>query len=117
MSTDHQHPAWCSQGRHCDPPRVCVDGTREWVHSTYSAIVPIRDGVVDIFTVRIDSVAPDGEHHVCTSIVLTGSGSLTAEQAATLGRGLLAAAEQLAAGLPDAPGDHTDTEQGDGTHG
>ena len=69
----------------------------------YSAVVPIRDSVVDIFTVRIDSVSPDGEHDVCQAIVLSGSGSLSAEQAVAVGRGLLEAAEQLAAGLDDAP--------------
>ena len=75
MNATHRHPAWCSQGRHCDPPRVCNDGTREWVHSTSSIVVPIRDNVCDVFLVRIDSISPDGEHDVCQSIVLSGSGS------------------------------------------
>ena len=105
MSARAGHPGWCSQGEHCDPPRVCVDGTREEVHATYSAVVPIRDGVCDVFLVRIDSVPPAGEHDVCTAIVLSGSGSLSAEQAISLGRALLAAGELLAAGLDGTPGD------------
>lgn len=102
--TATRHPRWCSQGRHCDPPHRCVDGTVEWVHSTFSAVVPICDSVCDIYLVRIDSISPDGEHDVTRSIVLSGSGSLTAAQAAELGRGLLAAAEQLDAGLDGTPG-------------
>ena len=97
------HPAWCSRGRCCQPPRRCNDGSTDWAHGRFEA-VEHKDGVADVFLVWMAEVSPAGVKRENAAAVLTANGSFDADQAEQFGRACLRAAELLRAGLAPAGG-------------
>ena len=99
MTGQTGHPAWCSQGPHCQGARRCADGSTEWAHATYPFVLRRADAAIDahadVFLIRMDHVTADDEHLATAAIVLTADGSLTAEEARRIGRALVRAADQL----------------------
>ena len=75
----------------------------EWSHGRTDAVEHL-DGMADVFTVRMDALAADGDHDVTEAIVLTADGSFTARQAEQFAQAILAAVHRLDAGLPGPPG-------------
>ena len=97
------HPAWCSHGPQCQPPRLCNDGSRDWAHARFDE-VEHKDGVADVYLVWMGEVDVEGVRRENAAVVLTANGSFDADQAEQFGRACLRAAELLRVGLAPAGG-------------
>jgi hypothetical protein len=98
------HPPWCSQGSECSSPRTARDGTVEWSHWI---AFPVEGGdrAGYVWLVRMESLTPDGQHHVEASAQVTADGPFDADQLEGFASALLHAARALRAGLPGTPND------------
>lgn len=97
------HPRWCSQGPGCQPARRFSDGSVEWDHSRRVDVVG-EQGVADVFLVRMDALRADGLPYVDEALGLTAKGTFTADEAEGYALQILAAVQQLDAGLDGTPG-------------
>jgi hypothetical protein len=98
------HPRWCAHDDEwCSSPRLCGDGSTEWAHAVQPFVMlkrPQGDARADVVVVRIDEVTPAGAHQATAAVVVTATGSMTAEQAREVGNALLRAADLLDEAAP-----------------